>query len=167
MNVSKAKEKIENALKFAEMELSGLGINVTSELEVAGNELDGGEVDVLMLLGSLAISADGLTEDDTYYDSIDVKVTADEVDENLLENAVNAFCERVSAIKTRLAIAEDPAAAVKEMGLEVDRELETKYREEMAREHKAVKRDLRIAIIATVGLLLVALAFVVVSSLWK
>ncbi len=167
MNVNEAKQRIEDALKAAEGNLAGLGINVTSEVEVTGNQLDGGEVDVLMILGSLAISADGLTEDDTYYDSIDVKVANDEVDDNVLENAIRAFGERIDGIKTRVASAADPKEAVREMGLEVDKELETKYREELAREHRAVKRDLKIAIFATAALLLVGLIFVVVSSIIK
>ena len=165
MNVNEAKQRIESTLAAAETLLSGLGINVTSEIEVTGNELDGGEVDVLMILGSLAISADGLTEDDTYYDSIDVKVSGDEIDEGVLENAIAAFCERVADIKAKLAGASDPAEAVRQMGLAVDEELETKYREELAREHKAVKRDLKIAIIATAALLLVGLACVIISSI--
>ena len=167
MKVNEAKERIEVALRAAETALSGLGANISSELEVTGNELDGGEVDVLMLLGSLAISADGLTENDTYYDSIDVKVTDDEVNDALLENAISAFTERVVNIKMKLAAAENVAEAIKAMGQAVDRELETKYREEMEREHKAVKRDLKIAIFATAALLLVGLAFVIISSLLK
>jgi hypothetical protein len=167
MNVSIAKQRIEDALKAAEATLAGLGINVTSEIEVTGNELDGGEVDVLMILGSLAISADGLTEDDTYYDSIDIKVSGDEVDDNVLENAIAAFGKRVADIKAKLAGAEDPAEAVRAMGLAVDEELETKYREELAREHRAVKRDLKIAIFATAALLIVGLIFVIVSSIVK
>ena len=167
MNVNEAKAKIEAALNAAVAELDGLGASVSAEVEVTGNELDGGEVDVLMLLGSLAITADGLTEEDTYYDSIDVKVTADEVNDTLLDNAIAAFSERVADIKTRLASAENAAEAVKAMGLEVDLELETKYREEMAREHKAVKRDLKLAVFATAALLLVGIVFVVVSALLK
>lgn len=167
MNVNEAKAKIEAALNAAVAELDGLGASVSAEVEVTGNELDGGEVDVLMLLGSLAITADGLTEEDTYYDSIDVKVTADEVNDTLLDNAIAAFSERVADIKTRLASAENAAEAVKAMGLEVDLELETKYREEMEREHKAVKRDLKLAVFATAALLLVGIVFVVVSALLK
>ena len=167
MKVNEAKERIEVALGAAETALSGLGANITSELEVTGNELDGGEVDVLMLLGSLAISADGLTENDTYYDSIDVKVTDDEVNDALLENAISAFTERVVNIKMKLSASKNVAETIKAMGQAVDRELEMKYREEMEREHKAVKRDLKIAIFATAALLLVGLAFVIISSLLK
>ena len=167
MNLNEAKIAIDEALKRAEAQLDIPGLKLTREIEVAENELNDGTTEALMVLGSLAISAEGLTEDDTYYLSIDAKVNAGEVDEALLGKSVAALPERVNAIKARLAEADDVAEAVKAMGLEVDEELETKFREELAREHGAVKRDLKLAIFATAAMLLVAVVFVIVSTLLK
>lgn len=165
MNVTDAKLKIEDALATARTELAGLGADIKDELDVMENELKDGGSEVINIIGALALSAEGLTEEDTFYLSIEAKVEGGEVDETLLSEALGAFHERVAKVKDRLAAAENISEAIKEMDREIDEELEAKYREEMERTNKAVKRDLKIAIGATVAIVLIALLFVIVSNL--
>ncbi len=165
MNLNDARLKIEEALSSAEAELAVLGILVSGEIDIAENELDSGEREPLVILGSLAVSAEGLGEDDIYYLSIEAKVTEGEVDESELDAAIAAYKERVTGLRARLEGQTDIAEALREAGKEIDEELEEQFRKELEKTDKLVKRDLKIAICATVLMLIAAVVFVVVSKI--
>lgn len=165
MNVNEAKLLIEKTLGDAADKLGEVGVDTLAEVEVIENQINDCEVEPLMVFGSLALSAEGLSEDDIFYLSIEAKVRDGEVDAEALDEAVAALPERVELIKARLSGKENMAEAIREMSAEADAELEARYIEELERENARVKRDLKIAIVAAVVMLIVAVVSVVASRL--
>lgn len=165
MNFNEAKKKIDAALGTAEEKLAGLGITVTRELEVTENQISECESETLYIIGSLALTGEGLTEDDTYYLSIEARVEAGEVSEEALDEAIAKFDARALEAYERLSQAEDKLATLVLMGKEVDEELERVYAEEAAKNEKAIKKDLKLAIIGTVGIIVLVVLAVVLSKL--
>ncbi|MBR7116164.1 MAG: hypothetical protein IKC87_00435 [Clostridia bacterium] len=165
MNFNEAKKKIDAALGTAEEKLAGLGITVTRELEVTENQISECESETLYIIGSLALTGEGLTEDDTYYLSIEARVDAGEVSEEALDEAIAKFDARALEAYERLSQAEDKLATLVLMGKEVDEELERVYAEEAAKNEKAIKKDLKLAIIGTVGIIVLLVLAVVLSKL--
>lgn len=160
MIYTEAKEKIEALLNEAKAKLEPLGLNLSLETELVENQISETESEPLMIIGSVALTMDGLTEDDTYYVSIEATVEGTEVSDESLEEATPKFLDRIEAVYERLSAAEDKTATLIEMGKEVDEELERLYEEEVARNERAMKRDLKLAIIGTaaiVGAVVIAL----------
>ena len=149
MIYTEAKEKIEAMLSEAKAKLDALGIDVTCECELVENKISEEESEPLLVLGSLALTMDGLTEDDTYYISVEAKIEEGAVSDEAFDEAVPRFNERVESAYARLADAEDKKTTLIEMGKEIDAELERLYEEEVARAQRAMKRDLKLAIIGT------------------
>ena len=165
MIYTEAKEKIEAALALAKEKLDSLGINVSCECELVENKISEEESEPLLVLGSLALTMDGLGEDDTYYISVEAQVDGGEVNDEALEEAMPKFNERVESVYARLSAAEDKMAALVEMGKEIDAELERLYEEEVARAQRAIKRDLKLAVIGTALLIAAVIVAFVIKAL--
>ena len=165
MTYTEAKEKIEALLTEARAKLEPLGITVSTETELVENRISETEVEPLMLLGAVALTMDGLTEDDTYYVSIEARIEDGEVSDAALEEAVPKFHDRIDAVYERLSAAEDKTATLVEMGKEVDAELERLYEEEVARSERAMKRDLKLAIIGSAAIIILVIVAVILSKL--
>ena len=165
MIANEAKIRIEEALGAAAEELNIEGVLTKSEVEIVTNTLEDGTEEELMVFGSLAIFAEGLTEDETFYLSLEAKVNEGEVDSEALEMAISALPRRVAVIKSRLAAEEDKAAAIRVIGEEVDRELEAQYMAEVERQQKRATRDLVMALVATGAILLASFAAVIITKL--
>lgn len=165
MNYTEAKEKIDALLTEAKEKLDSLGIAATAETELVENKISETESEPLMILGSIALTMDGLEEDDTYYVSIEARIEGGEVNSEALAEAEPKFKERISAAYERLAASENKRATLLEMGKEVDEEMERIYREEVEREARAMKRDLKIAIIGSAVLVLIVAAAVLIKLL--
>ena len=165
MNLNEAKKKIDEALGAKEAKLKELGITVTKELEVTENQISENESEALYIIGSLALTGEGLNEDDTYYLSIEARVEAGEVNEKALDEQITAFISRAEVAYDRLSAADDKLATLVLMGKEIDEELEKVYAEEAAKNEKAIKKDLKLAIIGTVGIIILVVLAVVLSKL--
>ncbi len=165
MNVNEAKLKIEKALGEAQDNLSAIGVSTLIEVEVIENQINDEEIEPIMVFGSLALSADGLDEDDVFYLSIEARVVDGEVDGEALSEAIEPFGDRIELIKARLKGKENMAEAIREMSFEVDSEIEASYIEKLERENARVKRDLKIAIVAAVVMFVLAVAMAVASRL--
>ena len=155
MLYTEAKEKISAILDEAKAKLDALGITVSPEVELIENKLSETESEPLLIMGALALTAEGLTEDDTYYISIDARIEDGEVDGAAIDEALPKFTARVHEAFERLNAAEDKTATLLEMGREVDEELERLYEAELERERMLRQRDLKTAFIG-VGLIVVA-----------
>ena len=165
MIYTEAKEKIIAMLDEAKAKLDTLGINVSCEIEVIENKISETESEPLLLLGALALTMDGLTEDDTYYISIEAKVEGGECDAAALDEAAPGFFSRVDAAYDRLAAAEDKTATLLDMGREIDEELERLYQAEVERERMLMKRDLKTAFIGAGVILAAALIAFIVKAI--
>ncbi len=165
MTLIDARARAEAALKSAEEILTKYGVKLTAELEVAENDVGEGESEALLILGTVAITTDELTEDDVYYISFEAKVTDSEVDEGELEGAISEFLNKVNAVADRLNISTDATTVIKELDREADEEIEAEYREAVDAAHRAVKRDMKVVIFAIVLLAIVAIASAVISTL--
>lgn len=165
MILTDARNKAEAALKTAENTLVGYGLKLVTELEVAENDLGEGESEALLVLGTIALSTDELSEDDTYYISFEAKVTDGEVDDTELEAAIAEFFDKVNSVADRLNMGPDATTVIKVLDREVDEEIEAEYREAVDAAHRAVKRDMKVIIFAIVVLLVVAVASAVISAL--
>ena len=166
MIYTEAKARIEELLDNAKKTLEMDGITVTTEIEVIENKITDTESEPLAVLGSIALSAEGLTEDDTYYISIEAKIEAGEVSSEALEEAIPGFMERVNSAQDRLSAAEDKTATLVEMGKEVDEEIERRYAEEALKRELAMKRDLKLALFGTGAIILFVILMVILSKIF-
>lgn len=167
MNLTEAKEKAQAALNDAEAALGKYGVKLTAELEVAENEISENESEALMLLGTLALTTDDLTEDDVYYLSFEAKVSDNTVDEAELGAAVAEFSDKVNAVADRLNMGPDATTVIKALDKEVDEQIEAEYRAAVDAAHRAVKREMKVIIFAIVLLAVVAIASAVIAALPK
>ena len=165
MNYTEAKAKIEEYLGMANSIFEGLGIRVNTDIEIAENQISEEESEPLLILGSVALSADELTEDDTFYISVDARIEDGEVDGEMLTEALKDFESRCEAIYERLNPSENKAATIIELGREVDEELERIYQEEVERNERAIMRDLKVAIFGTIATLLFVIAATIISGM--
>ena len=165
MNYTEAKEKINALLDEAKAKLDTLGILVSTEVELVENHITDNESEPLLILGAVALTMEGLTEDDTYYISIDARIEGGEVEDGALEEATPKFLERIDAAYDRLSAAEDKTATLLDMGREVDEELERLYQAEVEREARARRRDLKMAITGAAVLLLATVIALVIKAL--
>ena len=166
MKYTEAKEKIEALLSEAAAKLEALGITVSCETELIENHISETESEPLMILGSVALTMDGLTEDDTYYVSVEARIDDGEVSDEAIASAEPKFRTRIDEAYERLEAAEDRKAELVNMGLEVDAELERLYEEELARSERAMKRDLMIAAIGTGVLVAAVIIAIIISKLF-
>lgn len=165
MIYTEAKEKITALLNEAKAKLDTLGISVATESEIIENKITDEESEPLLIMGALALTAEGFSEDDTYYISIDARVEGGEVDEAAIDEAAPKFHERVDAAYARLSAAEDMSATLLEMGREVDEELERIYQAEIEREQRLMKRDLKIALMGAGVILLATVIALIIKAL--
>ena len=164
MKFIEAKAKLEELLGKAKDSLAIDGIIASVELDITENPISDEESEPIMMLGSVALTAEGLGEEDTYYISVEARVEAGEVDGEALEDAIAKFNVRVSAAAARLTAAEDKTATLVLMGKEIDDELQRIYDEESARSEKLIKRDLMRAIIGSAAVLVFVIAAFVISA---
>ena len=167
MTLLEARERASAALKAAEDILKDSGANILTELEVAENDLGDGNSEALLVLGTVALTAEGLEEDDTYYISFETNVNEGKVDEAQLEGAIEAFLATTSEVAARFNEGADAAEVIKELDREVDERLEAEYKAAIEAAHNATKRDIKMAIIAIAVLAVVAIICIVATNLMR
>ena len=165
MKFIEAKAKLEELLEGARAALAIDGITASVELDITENPISEEESEPIMILGSVALTAEGFGEEDTYYISVEARVEAGEVDAEAIEDSIAAFNTRVEAAVARLTAADDKAATLLLMGKEIDDELQRIYDEEAARSERLIKRDLMRAIIGTAAVLIFVIGAFVISAL--
>ena len=165
MKFIEAKAKLEELLESARSALTIDGITTSVELDVTENQISEEESEPIMMLGSVALTAEGFGEEDTYYISAEARVEGGEVDDEALGDAIAKFNTRVEAAVARLNSAEDKPATLLLMGKEIDDELQRIYEEEAARSERLIKRDLMRAIIGSAAILLFVIGAFVISAL--
>ena len=166
MNYTEAKARLDALLEDAKNTLDMPGLIVMADTELIENTISQDETEPLLMLGVLALSADGLGEDDTFYISAEAKIEGGEVDEEALEESIVKFNTRLDEAHARIAASDDIAATVLDMGREVDEELERIYAEEVAKSERAMKRDVKMAIIGAVGIFAIVILAVILSRLF-
>ncbi len=166
MNYTEAKARLDALLEDAKRTLDMPGLIVMADTELVENTITPDQSEPLLILGVLALSAEGLGEDDTFYVSAEAKIEGGEVDGEALEEAIVAFNTRLDEAHARLAASEDIAATILDMGREIDEELERIYAEEVAKSERAMKRDVKMAIIGAVGIFAIVILAVILSKLF-
>lgn len=166
MTVNEAKIRIENAL--AEM-AEGFGkaqYLVKCDVQISENEIDGAPVDVTYIFGSLSLGKEDAPEDDRLYLPLDAELDDNDiVDEARFEENLAAFKSRVSPIRERLSIAENPEAELAAIIAEFDREMEEKYQQELEKLNKVARKNLIIAGIAAAVMVVIAIVIMVADKL--
>lgn len=165
MDYISTKERLEEHLGGAKKTLEALGVSVDMAVEVITNEIEGEESDVLKVFGSIGIATADITDDEVFYLSVDLDVFDNEVEDDAIDAAISEFDEMLAKVVAKLEASENKTEAIKELDREVDEELAEKYRLEAERQQRAAKRDLTVAIIATVAIVIVAIAAIVISKI--
>ena len=165
MKYTEAKQKVEALLADAKARLEAYGVMADSAVEVVENEVEGGEVDILKVFGSIGVGTAELTEDEIFYLSMDLDVYDEEIDDEDYNAAEKEFGEALGELTARLEGADDKSGAIRELGREIDEALERAHREELERTDRATRRDLTVAVIALVALILVAFGCMLISKL--
>lgn len=165
MKFIEAKAKLEELLESAKAALTIDGIIASVELDITENPISDEESEPIMILGSIALTAEGFGEEDTYYISAEARVEGGEVDEEALEDTIAKFNTRTEAAVARLNASEDRPATLLLMGKEIDDELQRIYDEEAARSERLIKRDLMRAIIGSAAVILFIIGAFVISAL--
>ena len=165
MDYISTKERLEEHLGEAKKTLLAEGVSVDMAVEVITNEIEGEESDVLKVFGSIGIATADITDDKVFYLSVDLDVFDNEVEDDAIDVAISEFDEMLAKVVAKLEASENKTEAIKELDREVDEELAEKYRLEAERQQRAAKRDLTVAIIATVAIVIVAIAAIVISKI--
>lgn len=165
MKFIEAKAKLEELLGKAKDALTIDGITVSTELDITENPISDEESEPIMILGSVALTAEGFGEEDTYYISAEARIEGGEANDAALEDAIARFNTRLDAAVARLSAADDKSATLLQMGKEIDDELQRIYEEEAARSERLIKRDLMRAIIGSAAILLFVIGAFVISAL--
>lgn len=167
MTLLEARETAEAALKSAEEILKDTGANVLTALEVAENDLGDGNSEALLVLGTVSLTTEELSEEDTYYISFEANVSDGEVNADELNDAIDAFITNATYVASRFNEGTSATEVIRELDREVDERLEAEYNEAVEAAHRATKRDIKMAIIAIAVLLVVAVACIVATNIFK
>ena len=166
MTVLETKQKIENELAAVAESFGAAASLVKHSVEVEVNHIEGAEIDVTYVFGSLSIGPEGADENDKLYLPLDAELDDDDiVDEEKFEKNLAKFNEKVSAIRDRLLAADDYNAEVKAIIEDFDREMDEKYREEIEKLNRAAKRNLIIAAAASAAAAVIAIIVLVIDKL--
>ena len=156
MKLDEVNELFYAELDAAKTRLEEVGLIALPSLEVEKNELEGGGIEIISVLATLAVSAEGLSEEDTLYICMSEEPTEYDFDSESCEESVREFRNHVDLLIELAEASEDKAEALRKVCRRIDREIEEKYQAEIDKTNEAVKKNLRTAIIATVALLAVA-----------
>ena len=164
MKLNELKEIFDKELGAAKEKLEALGLTALPTVEVQENALEGGESEVVSVLATLAVSAEGLSEEDLLYICMSEDPDeAGEFDGERCEEDVRDFRAHVELLAERAGSTENKAEAVRAVCREIDREVAEKYQAELDKMNASVKKNLKIAIVATVALLAVAAVCIVIK----
>ena len=164
MTLNEVKALFEEELEAAKAKLEATGFIAIPSIEVEENELEEGGSEVVSVLATLAVSADGLSEDDVLYICMSEDPKTDgEFDGESCQADVDDFRAHVELVVSRAEETDDKAEAVRQVCREIDREIAEKYQAEVDKMNAAVKKNLKTAIIATVALLAVAAICIVIK----
>ena len=164
MKFNKVKELFENELEVAKEKLETVGLTVTPSFECEENEIEGGYREITSVLASLEVSAPGLSEDDLLYICMSEEPNEDGgFDNENCELDVASFRSHVDMLLARAEATEDKAEAVREVCREIDREIEEMQKAELDRMNEGVKKNLKIAIGATVAILAVTVLYILIK----
>lgn len=166
MTVNETKQRIENELKAVAESFGDASSLVKYEVDVEVNVIEGAPEDVTCVFGSLSIGPEGSEEDDRLYLPLDADLDDDDnVNEELFEKNVLRFRAKAEDIRDRILSSDNYEAEIKNIIEEFDREMDEKYREELARINKVAKRNLTIAAIAAAAAAVIAIVILVADKL--
>jgi len=165
MEISLAKEKMNDALERVKASLSSDKIDIVTNVEVATNNVEDGSSQELYIFGSISIACKGISDEDILYLPLDAEIVDGEVDGEKLEADIAKFEEKIAEIKGRLENTENVAEEIKLIGKEIDDAIDAKFREELAKADELTRKNLKVAVIATVAMLVVAVVCVIIGNL--
>ena len=156
MNIEKAKALIESELKACAALFEGTGVLTDYCVEDTKNDTPDGE-ETVDLFGVISLRAEGADDSGALFVPLNTELDSyGEVKDDLLAESITKFREKLERYRELIAASPDVSATIKELNREIDDELEREYRERLARLDAATKKNLKIAICATVALLAVA-----------
>ena len=166
MTVLETKQRIENELAAVTESFGAAASLVKHSVEIEVNHIEGAQIDVTYVFGSLSIGPEGAEDEDRLYLPLDAELDDNDiVDEAHFEASLAQFKERATAIRDRLLASSDYNEEIKLIIEEFDREMDEKYQAELERLNKVARRNLIIAGVAAAVALAVALIVLVAEKL--
>ena len=166
MTVNETKARIEAELAKIKESFGDAADYVSYDVQIGENEIEGAVTDITYIFGSFAIGKKDAPEEDKLYLPLDADLDDDDnVDEAEFEKNLEAFKERVEAIRAKLLGADDYDSAVDAIIADFDREIDEKYHAELERLNKVAKRNLVLAAAATAVMAIVAIVILVIDKI--
>lgn len=166
MTVSETKSRIENELAKVKESFGAASEFVNYEVQIGENEIEGAHTDITYIFGSISIGTKDASEDDKLYLPLDAELDDDDnVDEDAFNENLEDFLKRIEPIRERLVNAEDPEKEIEAIITEFDQEMDEKYRLELEKFNRIAKRNLIMAGLAALAMVLVAVVVLVLNKL--
>lgn len=166
MTIENAKKLIESELVAAAELFRDTAIVTDYCVEDTKNETDEG-AETVDLFGVISLRTQGGDESGALFVPLNAELDSyGEVDEARLNESISGFRAKMEDYCKRLKEAPNVNEAMAELNREIDEELDRNYREQLARLDAATKKNLKIAIIATVALLAVAAVCFLIKGLF-
>ena len=123
-----------------------------------------GAEDSSYTFGVVMIGAPGMSDDERIYISLETDINDDDtVNKEDLDEQAESFRIGLSDIAAALRASEDKAATLSEIGTKIDEKLDEAYAEELAKIDRESSERLKIAIGATLTILLLAAGCIIVK----
>ena len=157
MTISELKVRLNEEMEWATELFSDIeGIEFSAHVE--------GAEDSSYTFGVVMIGAPGMSDDERIYISLETDINDDDtVNKKDLDEQAESFRIGLSDIAAALRASEDKAATLSEIGTKIDEKLDEAYAEELAKIDRESSERLKIAIGATLTILLLAAGCIIVK----
>lgn len=157
MTISELKVRLNEEMEWATELFSDIeGIEFSAHVE--------GAEDSSYTFGVVMIGAPGMSDDERIYISLETDINDDDtVNKEDLDEQAESFRIGLSDIAAALRASEDKAATLSEIGTKIDEKLDEAYAEELAKIDRESSERLKIAIGATLTILLLAAGCIIVK----
>ena len=157
MTISELKVRLNEEMEWATELFSDIeGIEFSAHVE--------GAEDSSYTFGVVMIGVPGMSDDERIYISLETDINDDDtVNKEDLDEQAESFRIGLSDIAAALRASEDKAATLSEIGTKIDEKLDEAYAEELAKIDRESSERLKIAIGATLTILLLAAGCIIVK----
>lgn len=156
MTVENARLIIMKELEECAALFEGTGVITDYDIEEEKNDTEDG-IETVDLFGAISLSTEGASEDDALFLPLNAELdSSGNVIDGLLEESISLFRARAASCLERIKASDDIKSALSELTHEIDEDIEREYTERLARMDASTKKNLKIAIGATIALLAVA-----------
>ena len=159
MTISELKSRLNEEMEWAKELFSDIdGIEFSAHVE--------GAEDSSYTFGVVMIGAPGMSDEERIYVSLEADIDQDDnVDGEDFVDQAESFRIGLSDIAAALRASEDKAATLSEIGKSIDEKLDEAYAEELAKIDRESSERLKIAVGATIAILLLAAGCILIKIL--